>query len=160
MQLRSIISDDWKIILDIQEECYPGIVPESLEVLQSKWQLSPQTCFVIEDNHQTLGYCLAHPWELGTPPALEQKVQAKAQPNTLYLHDIALSAKAQGKGAGRLAFDKLVQGAADAALSSISLVAVQGADSYWLRQGFIRQKIDKSLESYTPDACYMVLEIS
>lgn len=159
MQLRGITPDDWEAILDIQQECYPQIVPESLGVLQSKWRLSPQTCFVIEHDNQPVGYCLAHPWQLGTPPTLEQAVDALAHPDTLYLHDIALSAKVQGKGAGKLAFDKLVQSATDASLATVSLVAVQGADSYWRKQGFITQEIDKSLESYTPDACYMVLNI-
>ena len=159
MQLRDIVHDDWETILDIQEECYPQIVPESLGVLQSKWRLSPQTCFVIELDNQPVGYCLAHPWQLGTPPSLEQAIEAQAHSDTLYLHDIALSAKVQGKGAGKLAFDRLLQSATDASLTSISLVAVQGADSYWRKQGFITRKIDKSLESYTSDACYMVLDI-
>lgn len=159
MQLRSIIADDWETILDIQQECYPQIAPESLSVLQSKWRLSPQTCFVIELDNQPVGYCLAHPWLLGAPPALEQVLEALPHSDTLYLHDIALSAKVQGKGAGKRAVDKLVQSATDASLTSISLVAVQGADSYWRKQGFMAREIDKSLESYTPDACYMVLGI-
>lgn len=159
MQLRSITSADWSDILLIQEECYPQIEPESLKVLQSKWLVSPQTCFVIESDTQVVGYCLAHPWVAGSPPSLEQTLVVTSGHDTLYLHDIALSSKAQGKGAGKLAFHALVEHARDLSLPSISLVAVQGADSYWGRQGFIAQPIDKSLESYTPDACYMVLAL-
>lgn len=160
MQLRSITSADWDDILLIQEECYPQIEPESLEVLQSKWLVSPQTCFVIESDKQVVGYCLAHPWVAGSPPSLEQVLVAATEPDTLYLHDIALSSKVQGQGAGKLAFQALVQHAKKHALPCISLVAVQGADSYWRGRGFIAHPIEKSLESYTPDACYMVLALS
>lgn len=160
MHLRSITSTDWNEILLIQEECYPEIEPESLEALQSKCLVSPQTCFVIELDKRVVGYCLAHPWVTGSPPSLEQILVAAKSPDTLYLHDIALSSKAQGKGAGNLAFRALVEHARELALPCISLVAVQGADSYWRRQGFIAQPIEKSLNSYTPDASYMVLDLS
>ncbi|WP_299796480.1 GNAT family N-acetyltransferase [uncultured Shewanella sp.] len=160
MRLRSITSTDWNEILVIQEECYPQIEPESLEVLQSKWRVSPQTCFVMESDNQVVGYCLAHPWVAGSPPALEQLLIATDRPDTLYLHDIALSSKAQGKGAGNLAFNALVEQARERNLPCISLVAVQGADSYWRRQGFVAHPIEKSLDSYTADACYMVLALN
>jgi len=160
MQLRRITSADWSAILLIQEECYPQIEPESLEVLHSKWLISPQSCFVIASGTQVVGYCLAHPWVAGSPPSLEQILVAATNPDTLYLHDIALSSKVQGQGAGKLALLALVDHARELSLPSISLVAVQGADSYWRRQGFIAQPIEKSLESYTPDACYMVLALS
>ena len=159
MHLRNIDSGDWASILLIQEECYPEIAPESLSVLQSKWQLSPRSCFVIEADKLVVGYCLAHPWTLGSPPSLEQVVSPVKQADTLYLHDIALSADAQGKGAGRAVFEKLVTLARQLSFNSISLVAVQGASSYWKKQGFVLQSIDKSLETYTADACYMVLKL-
>ncbi|WP_076407491.1 GNAT family N-acetyltransferase [Shewanella sp. UCD-KL12] len=159
MKLRSISCDDWAEILLIQDECYPDLEPESLQALQSKWRVSPLSCFVIEIHKQVVGYCLAHPWHLGNPPSLEQVITADKQANSLYLHDIALSAKAQGKGAGQAALKKLMQLAKQSAYSSLSLVAVQGASSYWMKQGFVVQEIEKSLTGYTPDACYMVLEI-
>ena len=159
MHLRNIGSEDWKTILLIQEECYPDIEPESLSVLQSKWQCSPQTCFVIEVKKRVVGYCLAHPWTLDSPPSLEQVITQVERADTLYLHDIALSADAQGQGAGRAAFEKLLTLAQQLSFDSVSLVAVQGASSYWKKHGFVRQVIDKSLKSYTADACYMVLKI-
>lgn len=159
MQLRSITDNDWTAILLIQEECYPEIEPESLQTLQSKWQVSSLSCFVIEADNQVVGYCLAHPWQLGNPPSLEQVITKVEQADTLYLHDIALSAKAQGKGAGQAALEKLIGIAQQFMYHTLSLVAVQGASSYWKKQGFVEQVIDKNLQSYTADACYMVLDI-
>jgi len=160
MKLRSIAASDWQSILTIQDECYAGILPESLEVLQHKWQVSPMSCFVIESEAQVVGYCLAHPWRIGLPPALDSMLDNVGIADTLYLHDIALSVRTQGKGAGKMAFNKLIQVAAQMSLPSISLVAVQGAKSYWQKQGFIQRQITKSLASYTDDACYMVLDLS
>lgn len=156
MKLRQIETSDWPSILKIQLECYPQIEPESLAVLQSKWLASPQSCFSLELNQQVVGYCLAHPWIINNPPTLEQELDSITASDTLYLHDIALSAKAQGKGAGRLVLDRLKQFAVQDKYSSISLVAVQGADRYWQQQGFTVQKIDKDLSDYPADACYMV----
>ena len=156
MKLRQIETSDWPSILEIQLECYPQIEPESLAVLQSKWLASPQSCFSLELNQQVVGYCLAHPWIINNPPTLEQELDSITASDTLYLHDIALSAKAQGKGAGRLVLDRLKQFAVQDKYCSISLVAVQGADRYWQQQGFTVQKIDKDLSDYPADACYMV----
>lgn len=156
MKLRSIEASDWPSILEIQLECYPQIEPESLAVLQSKWLASPQSCFSLELNQQVVGYCLAHPWIINNPPTLEQELESNTASDTLYLHDIALSAKAQGKGAGRLILEQLMQFAQSHEFSTISLVAVQGADRYWQQQGFTVQKIDKDLSGYPADACYMV----
>lgn len=156
MKLRNIKSADWPTILEIQLECYPHIEPESLTVLQSKWLASPLSCFSLELNHQVVGYCLAHPWLTNNPPSLAQQITAVKAANTLYLHDIALSAKAQGKGAGRLILNKLKLFAQQHHYSTISLVAVLGADSYWCKQGFVEHAIDKDLSGYPSNACYMI----
>ncbi|ABZ75542.1 GCN5-related N-acetyltransferase [Shewanella halifaxensis HAW-EB4] len=156
MQLRTIGPSDWPHILQIQLECYPQIEPESLEVLQSKWQASPQSCFVLESQDDVIGYCLAHPWVQDSPPSLEQMLAKVDKPNTLYLHDIALSSKAQGKGAGRAALAILIEFARCHHYPNISLVAVQGAHHYWAKQGFKAKSINKDLSCYPEDACYMV----
>lgn len=160
MQLRAITPLDWDAILDIQDECYSQLDPEPLHVLQSKWLVSPKTCFVIEHQGSLVGYCLAHPWTVDTPPSLYQEITTLPKANSLYLHDIAISAKAQGLGAGRKVLNQLHHLANDLGLTSLSLVAVQGADSYWLKMGFSQKAIDKCLASYTDDACYMVSPLS
>ncbi|EGM70794.1 GNAT family N-acetyltransferase [Shewanella sp. HN-41] len=160
MLLRAITPQDWDAILQIQAECYSQLDPEPLHVLQSKWQVSPQSCFVFEVNNAVVGYCLAHPWTVNIPPALYEPITHLPKANTLYLHDIAISAKAQGLGAGTKALTRLKLLADRYNLDSLSLVAVQGADSYWLKMGFKPQTIDKCLGSYTNDAMYMIYNIN
>jgi GNAT superfamily N-acetyltransferase len=159
MQLRAIRAEDWPMILDIQDECYQAVDPEPLHVLKSKWEVSPESCFVMEQEGQVLGYCLAHPWVEATPPPLYQALTELPLPNTLYLHDMAISARAQGLGAGTKALGKLKQVARRWSLNSLSLVAVQGADSYWRRQGFNDTQSLKCLGSYSDDASYMILPL-
>ncbi|MFB2755587.1 MULTISPECIES: GNAT family N-acetyltransferase [Shewanella] len=160
MLLRAITPQDWDAILQIQEECYSQLDPEPLHVLQSKWHVSPQSCFVFEVNESVVGYCLAHPWTTNMPPALYEPITHLPKADTLYLHDIAISAKAQGLGAGSKALMRLKQLADRFNLSSLSLVAVQGADSYWRKMGFKPKAIDKCLGSYTDDAMYMIYKLN
>lgn len=160
MLIRHINAMDWPAILTIQEECYPNLIPESLKALQSKAQVSPDSCYVLEVNDKVLGYCLAHPWLLHQPPSLEQVIHQPSDADTLYLHDIAFSSKTRGLGAGEKIFNRLVSKAKQLNLDSISLVAVQGASTYWQRLGFKSRIIDRSLDDYPEDACYMVYQLS
>ncbi|WP_110456015.1 GNAT family N-acetyltransferase [Shewanella algidipiscicola] len=160
MIIRPIHTADWPAILQIQDECYPNIEPESQQALHSKVQLSPDSCYAIERNGQLIGYCLAHPWQLDQPPTLEQVVSQPSHCDTLYLHDIALSSKARGLGAGEQVFKRLIDNAKQHNVTSISLVAVGGAHTYWQRLGFKSRIIDKSLDGYPADACYMVYPLA
>lgn len=104
MIIRFIENADWPAIMDIQTASYPSIEPESLTVMQNKAELGPQTSFVAEHNGKIIGYCLAHPWLFGTPPALAQQLSPCPQPDTLYLHDMALAPLARGQGLGQAFF--------------------------------------------------------
>jgi len=152
--------DDWQAIGEIQAECYHALAPEPLHVLKSKWQASPQTCYVLEKSDQVVGYCLAHPWTEDTPPPLYKAITTLPKADTLYLHDIAISNRAQGFGAGRKLFDTLKLQAEKLRLGSLSLVAVQGACGYWEKLGFNHKRIEKSLATYTDDASYMVYPVA
>ncbi|WP_025819454.1 GNAT family N-acetyltransferase [Shewanella marina] len=157
---RPIQPQDWSTILDIQAECYQDFEPERLEVLQSKANIIDDSCFVIEHNQQIVGYCLAHPWQSMHPPALDQVIIAHASPDCLYLHDMAISAKARGLGAGSFAIQHLFQLAQQLGYHKMALIAVQGADKYWQKFGFEIVAIDKCLRCYTDDAVYMQLTLT
>lgn len=160
MLIRAIKIGDWPAIATVQQQSYHDIEPEPLAVLQNKWQLSPDSCFVMELHDQVQGYCLAHPWLEGNPPALYSMLEPCLAANTLYLHDIAVSPEARGHGFATQAFRRLVQFALQQQLPTLSLVAVQGAADYWQMLGFRPRTIEKSLASYTDDACYMLYSLS
>lgn len=157
---RPIQTLDWPTILEIQAECYQDFEPESLEVLQSKTNIIDDSCFVIEHHQQIVGYCLAHPWQSLQPPSLDQVISAHASPDCLYLHDMAISAKARGLGAGTFAIQHLFQLTQQLGYQKMALIAVQGADKYWQKFGFEVITIEKSLRCYTDDAVYMQLTLT
>jgi N-acetylglutamate synthase-like GNAT family acetyltransferase len=58
------------------------------------------------------------------------------QPDSLYLHDLALVPDARGAGAGARATRIALEIAAAHGLRHIYLLAVNGAETYWASHGF------------------------
>jgi len=137
MIIKEIDEIHWNGILEIQDKSYQEIGIEDLEVLKSKNSTSPDTCFVCLSNKgDVLGYLLAHPWSGITPPKLFEPLPNIEQCDYLYLHDMAVSPQSKGKGIGRAIALKLFEVAQYKGIKSLSLVAVQGAQSFWSIIGF------------------------
>ncbi|QDE32223.1 MULTISPECIES: GNAT family N-acetyltransferase [Shewanella] len=164
MPIRLITTTDWPAIMAIQAQCYVELTPESLSVMQSKWQTSPSSCWVFEHNNQMLAYALVHPWRQGDAPSLDTEINGQINADSWYLHDMAISPSAQGMGIGKKLFNYIVKQAKTLAVNGIGLVAVQGAHTYWQKQGFkpdsTSVKLTKSLDSYPAGACYLYLSLS
>jgi len=132
MNIQKIKETNWRDILKIQSEAYQEVGLEDLEVLKSKWAASPETCFVCLSNQgKVLGYLLAHPWNEVKPPKLFEPLLDIQGGEHLYLHDMAISSQSKGQGLGRAMAVKLFEVAQRKGIQSISLVAVQGAESFW-----------------------------
>lgn len=137
MIIKEIEEVHWNEILDIQREAYQDIGAEELDVLKSKYEASPDTCFVFVSNSgEVLGYLLAHPWSGISPPKLFEPLPDNESCEYLYLHDMAISPQSKGKGIGRAAALKLFEVAQNKGIKRVSLVAVQGAESFWSIIGF------------------------
>lgn len=137
MKITEIAEDHWRGILEIQDEAYHEVDPEELDVLKSKQSVSPETCFVcVSDQGDTLGYLLAHPWNGSKPPKLYEPMFDTENSDSLYLHDMAVSPHSKGQGIGRSMMAKLIEVAELKGVKRITLVAIQGADSFWSLQGF------------------------
>lgn len=133
--------------------------PESDMVLIEKFNCFPKGCFVCSNGSDILGYMLSHPWKRYNPPPLDTCLEAlPVNPDTYYIHDLALSSAAQGCGMARLVVEDLICLAKAVNLPVISLVAVGKSASFWKRQGFnIHQSsaLIKKLRSYGSEAHYM-----
>ena len=162
MLVRPIVQSDWPAIMEIQTQCYLELTPESLAVMQSKWLLSPDTCLVFEKQNTILAYVLTHPWQYGDAPSLGTELTSINSSNCLYLHDMAISPNSQKMGLGKQLFEQIVIRAKQGNYSGIGLVAVQGAQTYWQRQGFRPNSPSKklTLSSYPTGACYLYLSLS
>lgn len=160
MKIRPITAEDWPAIMIIQANCYHDINPESLEVMQSKWQASPQSCLVLEHNDQIVAYILCHPWPKGDAPKLNTILTVINDTHSLYIHDMAVSPTAQGLGVAKQLVNHTILVSVEQGFSGIGLVAIQGASEFWQRFGFtpfnnISSTLFTSLASYNDDACYL-----
>ncbi|MGI2168797.1 GNAT family N-acetyltransferase [Shewanella sp. MF05960] len=147
----------------IQAQCYVELTPESLSVMQSKWLASPSTCVVFEQTQQVLAYALVHPWNRGDAPSLDSEISSQHS-TSWYLHDMAIAPSAQGLGVGKQLLTHVLNQASALNIDGIGLVAVQGAHTYWLQQGFkphaTSPKLTQSLSSYPAGACYLYLTLT
>ena len=161
MSIRAIDESVWPGALCVQEESYADVFPETVEVLKSKWRTSPDTCFVYTDkNGEVLGYLLSHPWPSDCVPKLHEEITLHDVSNNLYLHDLAVSNNARGKGVSQKLVNSLLQAAHTLGYKTISLVAVQGAGKFWSKYGFARAADIPLPDSYGRDAQFMRMQLT
>ena len=134
--------------------------PESPAIVAERLALYPAGCLVLSSDGGVIGYAVSHPWRLGYPPKLNTKlVRLPAEPDTYYIHDMALLPEARGAGAGAAGVRCLIRHARREGLGTLSLVAVSGSAPFWTRQGFRVQTdpgILQRLRSYGNEARFMV----
>lgn len=166
MPIQPITQTMWAEILTIQAEVYSEIEPESLEVLQSKWQQSPSCCFVYlaetelteqsrPEEQNILGYLLAHAWYSETPPKLYQLLPEESHGSTLFLHDLAISKHAAGRGIGTQMVKHLLDSVVSSGFEKALLVSVQDSVPFWQKHGFVEVTNQQASESYGEDAKVM-----
>ena len=150
--------DHWPQVLAVQDTAYAELGLEPADVMRSKWQVSPDTCFVAQKADELLGYILTHPWPLpDIPPPLYQPTRIEQTGgSTLFIHDLAVAPRARGYGVAHALFSQIYQVAHDNNMHCLMLVAVQGASGFWLRQGFTCCPHHAgALDSYGEGACLM-----
>lgn len=138
--LRLMQPDDLSQVMTIQKQCYVSLGAESLACYQAKLAASANTCFVAEKANKVIAYLIALPWDSTVPPAFnELDCQLPAQPNCLYLHDLAVSPDARKEKVGQILVEQFFSLANTLQLHKMCLIAVDGAHTYWQRFGFEQQ---------------------
>lgn len=154
---RPLRISDIAAVSAIAARVHPGFFEEDA-VFADRLTLSPDGCWLLEGERAPLGYVLAHPWRLGSVPALDTVLGTLPEAaDTFYLHDLALLPGARGTGAAGRIVRKLIEGAKD--YPTMSLVAVNGSQPFWSRFGFVPHEdaaLGAKLASYDAQACYMV----
>ena len=114
------------------------------------------------------GYTVSHPWRAMDPPALNSRLgELPDQPETYYIHDIALLPELHGTGAAALAVALLLARAGKEKLATASLVAVNDSAGFWERHGFrkvtsgkiIDATLVRKLRGYGGAATFMVRQL-
>lgn len=133
---------------------------ESAEVLAERQRLYRNGCYLLEIGEKPVGYVLSHPWRYGSLPPLNTLLgQLPAEPDTYYLHDLALLPVARRIGAASKIVAALEKHARSEGYPTMTLVAVNGSMPFWQRHGFEIADLPElygKLLSYEETARYMV----
>lgn len=171
---RAIIEADWPAIMRIQAEVYHEFDPESEAVMRSKASHSLTTSFVaidvanaeVTDNmitgctERVVAYCLAHPYPSRRVAVLGTAYSAStADSDNLYLHDLAVERASSGRGIAQTLLHHVTAVAKSSGYRTMSLVAVQDAEGFWLKMGFTPSSNVCVDESYAAAATFMTREL-
>lgn len=137
--------------------------PEDEAVFSDRLEVYPQGCFVLQADEGLIGYAISHPWQAFAIPALNVELRSLPEnAQSYYLHDIALMPQARSGGRASSVVAKMAEQAKSEEFAAMALVAVNGSQGFWERQGFQvtqRPELVEKLQTYSDDARYMVREL-
>jgi predicted N-acetyltransferase YhbS len=156
MQVRDIPA-----VMSIQEESYSAEVLESEAVIRDRLAACPQLAWVAEDDEGVCAYLFAYRSRVGKVTPLDGMFQPHAEADCLYLHDLAVSRRANGRGIGPALVRKNLEQARTHQLRYSALVSVQESEAFWSRLGYaahteLEPRQASNLASYQIPAVYMV----
>lgn len=133
---RAMAASDIPSVAAISDAVH-GDLTESAGVFAERLALYSAGCFLLDRDGEAAGYLVSHPWPRRSPVPLDVLIGAiPGDADSYYLHDLALLPAARGSGAGVAVIRQALAHAAHAGFREASLVAVNGADSFWAGQGF------------------------
>ena len=144
----------------IQHVIHAGL-PEKLDFLGEKRRLFPEGCRRLVRDGTMLGYAMAHPWILGSVPALNAPLGALPdRPDCLHMHDVAILPEGRGAEAAGTYVAHLLRLAGAMGIEALACVSVYGTGPLWGRHGFTPATARPPVASYGPDAVYMVRQVA
>jgi predicted N-acetyltransferase YhbS len=157
-----MVPADVPAVMTVQAACYGEHLLEPASVLHDRLQAAADTCWVALRGDRVCAYLAAYRSRLGSVTALNGPFKPAPSPDTLYLHDLAVHPELHGSGLGGRLVDGVMALARREGLRWSALVAVQGATSFWQRQGYAPHAPAQPdrLGPYGDDAHYMVRALS
>lgn len=146
----------------VQRDCYSAELVESEEVMAHRIRTFEQTCWGYFIEQQMAGYLLAYPSVLSRITPLAAAFPMYQNVNCLYLHDMAISGAYRGQSLAPKLLAHAKKEAKTMGLQALALVAVQGAEGYWAKHGFVKvtdvtAEQQAILDTYLPEiASYMI----
>lgn len=154
--LRPMEEGDLAAVLDVQAACYPPAMQEPADVVLARLRASADTVLVACDALGVCAYLFAYPSRLGKVTPLGGAFALAADADTLYLHDLAVTPRAAGRGLARALVARLLGEARARGLLHSALVSVQGTRRFWEGAGYACAPGEPvHLATYPLDAVYM-----
>jgi ribosomal protein S18 acetylase RimI-like enzyme len=159
-----VVVADLPGVLAIADHVHPAF-PEDVAVFEDRLQLYPSGCLAFSSGEDIFGYAVSHPWRAYDPPLLNARLgELPRQPDTYYIHDVALLPELRGSGAAALVVALLLARAQKEALPSVSLVAVNNSVGFWERHRFrnvasqkvVDVSLTRKLRGYDGAAAFMI----
>ena len=159
--VRPLALSDLADLLSVQLACYGEGFVESGEVFARRLANPAQCSLVLKDGGRVCAYLAAYDSMLGKVTPLHGDFEVVPQPDTLYLHDMAVLPPLAGRGLARALLDPLWRQAQARGLRQSALVSVQGSQGFWERHGYAAQPLHDAAQSqrlaaYGAGAVYMV----
>ena len=131
---------DIDAVVEVARLSFPDYF-EDRACFQNRLALYPRGCFVLaEGDDAARGYLIAYPWKAESAPPLNTVIEGlPAQPDLIYLHDLALHPEARGGGVTGPIVERLAEQATEDGWPAIALVAVNDAVGFWSHHGFVEQ---------------------
>ncbi len=159
-QIRPLGLADLKGLVQVQKACYGMDYLESAEIYQSRLECPAQCSLVAVRGHVVLAYLAAYRSSLGSITPLHGHFLAGTPPDTLYLHDMAVSPHCAGQGLASALLTAMQRDTRTWSPRYSALVSVQGSQGYWQRKGYsphspLTPENAAALRSYGDEAVYM-----
>lgn len=167
MNLRPLHHWPIEAVMAVQASAYGPHLLESAHVLAAKMAAGRNLCLGLGappaagGGEALRGYAIALPWLSSRAPqwnhaaASASGPAAASAPDCVYLHDFAIAPAHRGQRLAALLLRQVLQNARAAGLRQAVLVAVQGADAWWLRHGFTPAAPPQPLASFGAAAVWM-----
>lgn len=165
-QFYPIKKDDLPDIMQIQKECYSEELQESRESFEHKLVLSPETCYLIKHGENIAAYFFSVPCMKSHLPSFnDNHFQIPAQPDCLYLHDLAIKKAYRKQGIPMLVYQYVSEYALKANIFCFRIFSVQNTYEKWKAYGFrevtdLNPELTDKINSFQGKAVLMELNIS
>jgi ribosomal protein S18 acetylase RimI-like enzyme len=162
IDMRALHADDLPQMLALQASVYPPALLESGQVLASKIGAVPAgwTSLAVIDGDTLCAYALGYPWRSDQQPCWNRPLARQQDCDVLYLHDVAVSTAYAGRGIANVLVSQLMRQGRQFGLSRAILIAVEGAQGYWSRLGFVALTAASTDPAFGDDAVLMQRELT
>ena len=162
--IRPMRRGDLPAVLAIQAEAYVTETLETEATIRSRFETCPDTAWVAEAEHGVCAYLVGYRSLVGKVTPLDGDFAPQARGDSLYLHDLAVSTRANGRGLGPALVAAALDHARGQGLRYSALVSVQGSKGFWERLGYaaehrLAQQQAANLATYAGPAFYMVMQL-
>lgn len=159
-RVRALQTADLGALMAIQRACYGAAYVEDEAIFARRLASAANCSLVLERAGQVHAYLAAYWSQADKITPLDGDFDASPAPTVLYLHDMAVHPAQAGQRLAKRLLGPLWAEALRRGMGQSCLVAVQGAQEYWARQGYRVRSLQDELQqqhlaSYGRDAVYM-----